>query len=250
MPDWYDRYRKGFHQEVYDELLAMQEQMDDPRIYQEAYRVMREMMMRVQYNVEKLISHFNLLEYLFGEGMYENPREKAYWEREAPVHKVPTQDTRQRIAVLEQLVGPLPLSLKCWYEEVGSVNLVGAFPFSVKQGLECAHGSLLDPLFLYSVETVIQMVTLSVQDGTWEEESILPLSPDCLHKYHYSGSGPYHIKAPFKAIDVPLLDEPHHTTLVNYLRICFQWGGFPGLEKHRLLSEGQLSFLIKDLLPF
>jgi hypothetical protein len=33
---------------------------------------------------------------------------------------------------------------------------------------------------------------------------------------------------PNEGIDGLLLWEPHQTTFVNYLRICFRWGGFPG----------------------
>ena len=44
MPGWYDRYQKGFCQEVYDELLAMHEHVFDAHIYEEALFVTREIM--------------------------------------------------------------------------------------------------------------------------------------------------------------------------------------------------------------
>ena len=37
---------------------------------------------------------------------------------------------------------------------------------------------------------------------------------------------------------------------VNYLRICLNWGGFPGLAKECRLLPDELAFLTKDLLPF
>lgn len=55
---------------------------------------------------------------------------------------------------------------------------------------------------------------------------------------------------PCKAFDAPLLLEKHHTTFINYLRLCIRWGGFPGLEVDNRLSPGELEYLTKDLLPF
>lgn len=108
----------------------------------------------------------------------------------------------------------------------------------------------LDPLYVESVETILQVVTRLVEIGGWEEEPLLPLAPDRFHKYGYSGGGSYNISLPCKAIDAPLVNEPHQSTFVNYLRICLKWGGFPGLERECRLSPDELAFLTKDLLPF
>ena len=59
---------------------------------------------------------------------------------------------------------------------------------------------------------------------------MIDLAPDWLHKAHVSGGSPYTVEVPNRAIDGPLLDEPHSTTFVNYLRIAFRWGGFPGWD--------------------
>ena len=68
----------------------------------------------------------------------------------------------------------------------------------------------------------------------------LPLSLKCW----------YEEALPCKAFDAPLLLERHHTTFINYLRLCFQWGGFPGLEFDNRLSQRKPAFLTKDMLPF
>jgi hypothetical protein len=39
---------------------------------------------------------------------------------------------------------------------------------------------------------------------------------------------------PNDGIDGQLLWERHLTTFVNYLRICFRWGGFPGWDRGAL----------------
>jgi hypothetical protein len=107
------------------------------------------------------------MEYCFGDGVAESPEEKTYWEREAPVYRPPTSETVQHVALLEQYVGPLPLALKCWYEEVGTVNFTGLFAPSPDRLFDRAYGSTVDPLFIYAVELVLQMIALPLEDGIW-----------------------------------------------------------------------------------
>jgi hypothetical protein len=40
----------------------------------------------------------------------------------------PPPDIGNQLDRLEEAIGTLPLSLRCWYEEVGQVNLVGSHP--------------------------------------------------------------------------------------------------------------------------
>ena len=72
MPDFYERYQKGFHQEVNDELLAMQEQIYDPFFNDDALAVMREIMKRVRFNIELLLQRLRDLGYQFGKGFFED----------------------------------------------------------------------------------------------------------------------------------------------------------------------------------
>jgi len=240
---------QGFHQEVYDDLLAMQEYMYDPPIYEEALLVMRETIRRVRTNIELLVAHLHEMGYLFHKGgFWENfpPEQRTRLERDYPIFQPPPPQTSEHIALLEHLTGPLPLSLKCFFEEVGSVNLIGLFP----SANERTYGSVLDPLCVDSVEIALQQVTSLRNLGLWEEEPVLILSADRFHKYGSSGAGSYNIALPCKAVDAPFLDEPHQTTFVNYLRICFQWGGFPGLQVENRLSPDEFALLTKDLLRF
>ena len=75
-------------------------------------------------------------------------------EQEYPIFQPPTSKTLEHVNNLEQLAGPLPLSLKCWYEEVGNVNLIGLFPSSKRD-----EGRVLDPLYVNTIEIALQMVT-------------------------------------------------------------------------------------------
>ncbi len=248
MPELYKRYQEGQYQEVYDELLSMQEKIYHSDIYEEALLVMRTMMRRVQFNIKQIVTRLHQMGYLFyKEGFWNNfpSEEKVNLGQEYPIFQPPTPKTLEQVVILEQLAGPLPLSLKCWYEEVGNVNLIGLFPSSERD-----YGRLLDPLYVNTVEIALQMVTNLKKLGLWEEEQILILAPDSYHKYGYSGSGSYNIQLPLKAIDALLLNEPHNTTFVNYLRTCIRWGGFPGLENENHLSKEDFDYLTNGLLPF
>lgn len=248
MPSLYERYQEGFYQEVYDELLAMQENIYETAIYEEALLIMKEIMRRVRFNTELIIPRLHKMGYLFLKGgFWDNysSEERSLVEKEYPIFQPPTLDTPKHIAELEQFTGSLPLSLKCWYEQVGAINLIGLFPSN-----ERVYGPILDPLYVNSVKMALQMVTSLVNLNMWEEDHMLILAPDHYHKYGYSGAGSYNIALPCIAADANFLNEPHHTTFVNYLRVCFRWGGFPGLEFNNRLSQNELGFLTKDLLPF
>lgn len=51
------------------------------------------------------------------------------------------------------------------------------------------------------------------------------------------GGIPYVIEVPNASINGTLLEGLHGTTFVNYLRICFRWGGFPEFENYRRDNE-------------
>lgn len=246
MPTFYTRYQQGHEQEVYAELLAMQAHIYDPAIFADALLVMQEIMRRVRSNVEILLSRLHTLGFLFRKGGFWEDLSAEHQEqlkRDFPTFQPSTRETREQVAALERLVGPLPLSLKCFYEEVGSVNLIGLFPAN-----ERSYGCVLDPLCIESVNVALQVVT-GLQEDFWEAP-LLMLAGDCYHKYGYSGTGAYSIRLPCRAIDAPFLDEPHNTTFVNYLRICMQWGGFPGLEQECHLSANELTYLTQGLQTF
>lgn len=246
MSGLFDQYLKGFHQEVYNELLTMQERIYEPRIYEEALLITKEIMRRVRDNIQLLIPRLREIGYHFGEGFSESPEEEAYWAQAAPIYRAPTPETPEHVAKLEQLAGTLPLALKYCYVVVGSVNFIGTFPISENPKDRIAYGSDLDPLFIYSVEMVLTM-----GEGYWHDVNNVSIAPDRYFKFGYGGDGPYAIQAPCRTFDASLKGyEDLEMTFVNYLRLCFQWGGFPGLAFDNRLSQGELAFLTRNLLLF
>jgi len=77
----------------------------------------------------------------------------------------------------------------------------------------------------------------------------LPVAPDIYHKDNVSGGPPYSLILPNSAVDGYLQEEWHQTTFVDYLRIVFQSGGFPGFEQGPQPLPPKLVALRHDLLP-
>jgi hypothetical protein len=59
----------------------------------------------------------------------------------------------------------------------------------------------------------------------------------------------YSVQLPNAAADAILEGEDHGITFVEYLRLSFRWGGFPGWEKYENRPEKELAFLREGLLP-
>ncbi len=264
MSGWFERYQQGFHQEVYDELLAMQELVFEKPVYQEALLVARAMMSRVRSNIALLIPRLKILNYELVDGDW-----TRYWEQaEYPepelnellrAYREPPLQTPAFLQEIEQRVGALPLAVRCWYEEVGSVNLIGTFPKTVARK-ELSYE--LDPLLILPMDCLLEQYSFATpkeweeahnEDGTFN----LDLAVDADLKYNISGSGGYFIQTPCHAFDTTfdLLGYYHHApspTFINYLRTCFRWGGFFGLsaQNRPTLTSDELAFLTKDILEF
>lgn len=184
--------------------------------WQDAVDVGRETMGRVRQNVERLVERLRDIGYQFA----------------APdaVFTPPAADIGAQLDDLEGTIGALPLALRCWYEQVGQVNLNGHHP-------EWDY-DYPDPLVVEApIEYVLSEYELWVADrGTeWERAGFeIDLAPDYLHKANVSGGAPYEMAVPDRGVDGLLLGECHDTTFVNYLRICFRWGGFPGWDRGAL----------------
>jgi hypothetical protein len=230
------RYRAGEHKQVWAELLALGEAIHEEPLFSEAYEVARETMSRVRTNVELLIPRLHSIGYKFG--IYPDGSLPAYYSGE---HVPPAPDIRGRIAALEGSIGAIPLSLRVFWEVVGSVDLTGYHP-------EWPEYS--DPLIVYpidGIDTEYDYWREACEENGPEEFGAfgIPIAPDVYHKDNVSGGPPYSIIVPNGTIDAKLEDERHETTFVDYLRICFRCGGFPG-RGHLPL---ELSELTHSLLP-
>jgi hypothetical protein len=261
MDSFFRRYMQGDYQNVYNEIIALGEQIFSfPSLQDDTIEVTKEIMRRARFNLESiLIPRLHTLGYRFGDGLEDYPdnlpsEELALIQRDHPVFLPPVPTTAMWLEELDQMTGGLPLSLRYWYEEVGQVNLIGSFPSSLiqceREFQDYKGGYPLDPLSINSLEEVRALVEHQKSEAVWEEEPVIPLSLDGDFKFGYSGSGEYGIMVPCRAMDGDLLLEPHATTFINYLRLCIRRGGFPGLGEYCTLQEEAFVYLTKDLIDF
>jgi hypothetical protein len=246
-----ERYQNGEYMRVWTELLTLGPAIREPSLYAEAQVVAREIMTRAKHNITLLVERLNTLGYRFvtPDNIW-NPPDQA------------------RIADLdrfEQQYGPLPLSLRMWYELIGPVNFMGAHPklsnyYGHDWGEAERLGCYTDPLVIAPFPDVPYPFYIDYAEDDEDEITGPPygisLAPDAALKANHSGGGALEILFPNPAIDAPLISEDWDgLPFVSYLRTCFRWGGFPGMAR-RLPGQSydpenaraELAFLTKDLL--
>ena len=212
---WVTRYEAGDCEGVWGELVAAGPDLrDDVGRWEEASEVAQEMMRRAKRNVDHLHQALAESGYRFEMG------DAAL----AP----PQPDIDARIADVERAVGPMPLAVRVWLQEVGNVNLIGTHPewhfeYSDPLVVECAIDGVVED---YEYRKKMGWFALA---GT--DRLPLYLAPDYLHKADISGGAPYGIDLPAPGVDAMWDNDEAHSglTFVEYLRSALlEWGGFPG----------------------
>ena len=158
-------------------------------------------------------------------------------------HVPPGTDTVKRIRKLEKKLGMLPLSLRVFYEVVGSIDLTGQHP-----SLAPRSGPISpDPLVVFSIEDALADAEQRDED---EGDNRVVIAPDEIHKAGESGGEPYEMALPDERADGELLNERHGTFFVEYLRMAFRFAGFPGYEGYDQDVPPEIEELRKGLLEF
>lgn len=166
------------------------------------------------------------------------------------VFRAPGKKAPAIVRKLEKAGVFLPLSLRAWIEEVGSVNLAGAHPRLCSWADESFAGTYADPLMV--VPDMVELEAWHEQNEGealdwvigWDTKAKARLVIDD-EQLDYG----YSVTLPEPAADAPLKAEPRNTTFVGYLRNAFRWGGFPGWEAHKDRPEAELATLRDGLLP-
>ena len=224
---FYERYMNGETEAVYTDIRELEEKAFLPEHLADIEKVLTETFSRAKQNFQVIY------EALLNRGYLFNKTPKSNFQR--PLHQ-PLPDTDELLEKLDDTVKPfgfVPLSLKYFYKIVGGVNFCWDYETN-----EDFLWRMADPVQVFSLDAVVS----ELSKGHWLEEmqeyaeedeffeAYLDLSPDSLHKDNISGDIPYAIEiTPEPIIDGFFMNEPNDTTFIDYLRICFDYCGFPGL---------------------
>lgn len=209
---------------------------------QESLKFAQKVMAFARRNVELLIERLQRSGYQFANP--EGPRRQ------------PDKDMENTVQGLAARGVHVPVALQAWLMEVGGVDLSGTHPEwrrSAYSGLGDAGSEparsdwepwYSDPLVIWY--DVRQLLTwLEKQDGPTQTRW-LEIAPDAIHKSNISGGGPISMNCEGPLFDAFLVGQHGSVTLLSYLRLAFEWSGFPGFayipdaptEMLRELGEG------------
>jgi hypothetical protein len=230
----YDRYVAGDRIAVWESLRNI-DRLVRADYAMDALAVAYETMERARTNVEILAQRLEQLHYRFLNDPFTPPNA--------------TQ--RRELERIDRRPGPLPISLKAFYAVLGSVDFIGSHTLlSWRSGdSESPVKNLMaDPLAVNPVESGL----FEFEDREYQghrQEIVFEIAPDRFHKHDVSGGGPYAFRLPCYKADAIVEEEPNGLYFVEYLRLCFRYGGFPGFEAApEMIPEREMRILTEGLL--
>ena len=211
--DLLERYQQGDTHRVYEEIEQLGPDAMERKDFVKIEAVVTETMNRVAYNLDVIYRGLLDEKYCFPKNIR--------FDFEHPVLK-PQQGVNRLIQKLEKSVrkyGSIPLSLKLFYQIVGSCNLAWDYESISEIPWEGADPIQIGPITDLLSE-IKEMDEEDIEDG-------LPVSADYLHKDNISGGPQYRIELTERPqVDSRFLNEEHNTTFINYLRIALDNCGF------------------------
>jgi hypothetical protein len=202
-----DRYLAGEHEAVWRDLLALDTAVREDPHAADALAVAYETMSRVEANVRTVSERLTRL---------------GFTKSDGNLHAPPNGQVDTRIRQLEKAAGTLPISLRAFYEIVGSVDWMGNHTSLLPAGRTLCP----DPLVVFPIEAALETANYFID----RERKWVLIAPDALMKAKTSGGDPYQVEVPNAAADAMLRFECHRLHFVEYLRLVFRFGGFPGYE--------------------
>lgn len=114
MSGYLERYLAGEYVQVWQELVALGDGVRQDPIYSDARAVAQETMRRARYNIDLLVVRLKKMGFDF-----HDPSDVF-----TPTSKAQLED----LELFEQEVGYVPLSIRAWIEQVGTVYFMGTYP--------------------------------------------------------------------------------------------------------------------------
>lgn len=242
-----ERYKQGEYKQVYQDIQDLGTDAFNEIHHGDVKAVLEETFTRVAFNLELIYTELKEFGYQFNSNISINS--------DKPFH-TPLQDTealldKLRVGVAE--FGYVPLSLQYFYQLVGGVNFLWD-PESPYQIL----WPLADPIQIDSLDTVVGTIS---QDW-WKAyindfyndpatgAGFIEVAADKFFKDGVEGGPPYAVELTREvSVDGRFLKEEHHTSFINYLRICFENGGFSAIKEKPDSFEYYMSGIKDRLKP-
>lgn len=239
----FERYLAGETKTVYDDIEALGAEAFRPENIEAIEKILHETFSRVAHNLK--IIHKALQE--IG---YQLKTEFSH-SFEKPL-QAPFANTEALLDKLKNAIKPfghIPLSLQYFYKYVGGVNFVWDF-----DNHQEFMWSMADPLEIFSLDDLTSYITREewaeeMQDYIQNEKysnAFIDLASEDLRKDNTSGSGLMYalLVTTQPSIDSPFIHSPYQTTFIDYLRICFEYCGFPGIAHPEHKNDYQDFFAI------
>jgi hypothetical protein len=259
------RYQDGQREQAWSDMIALGSAIRSERYWGDAQAVARETMKRALHNVLLLIDRLEKLGFKFyapaAAGIqWQGPVGSRISTRDFLRHMPPDSETTGELDDIERCFGVLPSSLRAWYEIVGGVEFLGDHPslagfLGLRPEVQ-GHEIYPDPLVVFP--PVYQFMSRGAEGsglrkGTIkrlpeEGPELLEVSSSLVSKAGYGGGLPFQIRVPDPCADALLLRERHGTSFLDYIRLSFRWGGFPGWEQYAERPEKELAYLGDGLL--
>lgn len=232
------RYQNGEQEAVWRDLVAIGADVRRAPYHDAAWAVAVETMRRAGHNVELLLARLKALGYQF---------------HSKEVHRALSAKEQRLVERAEHNGLWLPLSARAWLQEVGQLDLNGSHPALCFMDTERGRpGIYTDPLqvWIWQLDELVHMWTQTEKESREPTECLISMSAadKALRALDEEAEGGYHFTIPNGAADGVLESEPHNLTFVEYLRLSFQWGGFPGWENYQNRPENELALLREGLL--
>lgn len=281
-----ERYEAGEHRAVWDELVALGPAVFDEPWRAQADAVAGATMQRAAANLALVVVRLTALGYRFGGRHHHNQRRRTIedlglrdsmaaagrdvsWVDAGDVEEhvmgwvPPGPEVEAGLAKLDAVVGPLPLSFVHLVRAVDQVDLSGSFPdwdpaaFTFTSSGDDADapadfGLVTDPLNVNGIDMINENFHPghAVAPEGWAPRSFsMPIASN--HLLSANQAGDFHsIDLPDPVADPVLIGVYGRPgiRLVEYLRVAFAWGGFPGFEFADHVPP-QIDVLRRGLLP-
>jgi hypothetical protein len=216
-----ENYLAGNEKEVWEAIERLKVSDLSKTQYDDIYAVCKETMRRVKVNTESIINALKKMGYdfsLFPDG--EKHGFEAGLTKADPKHM-------EKISHLEKIAGTLPLTIKTFWETMGSICFIGFLKNWPEYSDQFFVASIDD-----NIETIEEWRSFRQEcDDHADDPYILYISPNEDQKDNYDGEDYYSIELPCHTVDGSVNNAPSVVTFVDYLREAFECKGFPGLEK-------------------